>query len=526
MAKHDILFAPLSRSAALTEATDLLAIACEQAPAGGDTAAPLPAALAPLDAALAGALSEAVRAERWKGKAGQIVSLATLGKLPARRIALIGVGASTPEANAITGHPTATATIPAAALRPFAGRAARLALAHSARSVVLASAAEALVAHSAQAAQALTEGTLLGAYRFDKYLGEERRTPAQLEKVGLAVATSAAAEPALTDAIARGRSTATATMRARDLINEPAVEMTPRKMAEVATTWGRENNLTVEILGPAECRAQQMGLFLAVAQGSAEEPRFIHLGWTPGGAKKRVVLIGKGVTFDSGGHSLKPSDGMLDMKTDMSGAAAVLSVIAQVAAEKLPLEVHALAACTENMLSGTAYRLGDVFRSKGGKTVEINNTDAEGRLTLADAIAFARQLKPDQMFDFATLTGACMVGLGPHVAGVMTNDDSLRQAWLAAARESGEEMWPLPLPERLLEQLKSEIADMKNTGERYGGALTAGLFLKEFVGETPWVHVDMAGPARSDKESGHVGKGGTGFAVATMLTYLRALAAE
>jgi leucyl aminopeptidase len=264
-----------------------------------------------------------------------------------------------------------------------------------------------------------------------------------------------------------------------------------------------------------------MGLYLAVAQGSAEEPRFIHLFWKPVGARRRVVLVGKGVTFDSGGLSLKTNDGMLDMKTDMAGAAAALAATIAVAEEKLPIEVHALAACTENMPSGSSYKLGDVLTSMAGKTVEINNTDAEGRLTLADALTFGLRLAPDAIIDIATLTGACVVALGPHVAGVMSNDEALAGEWLAAAASAGEDMWRLPLPARLVEQLKSEIADMRNTGERWGGALTAGLFLKEFVAETPWVHVDIAGPSSADKEHAHVAKGGTGFAVGTVLAFLR-----
>jgi leucyl aminopeptidase len=268
-----------------------------------------------------------------------------------------------------------------------------------------------------------------------------------------------------------------------------------------------------------------MGLYLAVAQGSVEEPRFIHLTWRPAGAKKRVVLVGKGVTFDSGGLSLKTNDGMLDMKVDMSGAAAVISAMGAIARQQLPVEVHALAACTENMPSGTAYKLGDILRSMSGTTVEINNTDAEGRLTLADALTFGLGLQPDAILDFATLTGACIVALGPHTAGVMSNNETLQQQWLSSAKAAGEDMWPLPLPGRLIDQLKSELADLKNTGERWGGALTAGLFLKEFVGETPWVHVDIAGPASVDKELGHVAKGGTGFAVATIVEFVRSFAA-
>jgi leucyl aminopeptidase len=216
---------------------------------------------------------------------------------------------------------------------------------------------------------------------------------------------------------------------------------------------------------------------------------------------------------------------MLDMKVDMSGAAAVMAAIEAVARQHLPVEVHAIAACTENMPSGTAYKLGDVLRSMAGKTVEITNTDAEGRLTLADALTYGLELKPDLILDFATLTGACVVALGPHIAGVMGNNDDLIARWLAAANEAGEEMWPLPLPPRLADQLKSEIADLKNTGERWGGALTAGLFLKEFVDATPWIHVDLAGPASTDKEVGHISKGGTGFGVATILQFLHDLSA-
>jgi leucyl aminopeptidase len=212
---------------------------------------------------------------------------------------------------------------------------------------------------------------------------------------------------------------------------------------------------------------------------------------------------------------------MLDMKTDMAGAAAVVAAAVAAAEEKLPVEVHALAACTENMPSGSAYKLGDVIRSMAGKTVEITNTDAEGRLTLADALTFGLRLKPDLLLDFATLTGACVVALGPHTAGLMSNDEGIASAFLGAAARAGEDMWRLPLPPRLAEQLKSEIADMKNTGERWGGALTAGLFLKEFVGKAPWAHVDIAGPSSAGKESGHVSKGGTGFAVGSILELLR-----
>jgi leucyl aminopeptidase len=363
--------------------------------------------------------------------------------------------------------------------------------------------------------QALAEGALLGLYRFDKYLTGDRRTPVSLEH--LTIATEARPPEDASAALSRARNTARAVARARDLVNEPAGQLTPTRFAREAETWARESGLESEVLDRAACRQLGMGLFLAVSQGSTEEPRFIHLTWKPPGTGsspvRRLVLIGKGVTFDSGGLSLKTNEGMLDMKTDMAVAAA--------ADEKLPIEIHALAACTENMPSGSSYKLGDVLTSMAGKTVEINNTDAEGRLTLADALTFGLRLKPDAVLDFATLTGACVVALGPHTAGVMSNDEPLATAWLAATAAAGEDMWRLPLPPRLADQLKSEVADMRNTGERWGGALTAGLFLKEFVGTTPWVHVDIAGPSSTDKEFGHLGKGGTGFAVASILEFLR-----
>jgi len=461
------------------------------------------------DAALEGLLSRAIAEERFAGKPGQSINLHTFGKLEPKRLALLGCGPSS--------------TFGTAELRAGAGRAARLAATLGARTAALALPDGPHAADIARRLQTAAEGLALGTYRFDRYLGPAKKTPATLDSFRLAL--GAEAPEGADAALARARETARAVADARDLVNEPAGVLTPRKLAEIAEKLAAESGLGVEVLGPDACRDLGMGLYLAVAQGSTEEPRFIHLSWRPEGAKKRIVLVGKGVTFDSGGLSLKTNEGMLDMKVDMSGAAAVLSAIAAAARQQLPVEIHALAACTENMPSGSSYKLGDVLRSMAGKTVEITNTDAEGRLTLADALTFGLRLKPDAILDFATLTGACVVALGPHTAGVMSNNDPLLQQWLGSARSAGEDMWPLPLPGRLVDQLKSEIADMKNTGERWGGALTAGLFLREFVGETPWVHVDIAGPASTDKEFGHIAKGGTGFAVATILEFLRASAA-
>jgi leucyl aminopeptidase len=468
-----------------------------------------------LDRSLDGLLTRLVQEEQFKGKKGQTLTLHTHGRVAPDRVLLVGGGARK--------------EFQQGDLRGFAARlvktAAALQLKDLAAVVPILDGVTATTTE--RTGQFLAEGAQLGAYKFDKYLTGDKKKPLTVEEVKLLASTDnvdGARLDALKRGVQRGEVVAEGVALARDLINEPAGEMTPTKMAEVAQRVAKQHGLEIKVLGPKECQKLGMGMYLAVSQGSDEEPRFIHLAYKPKGKtapKKKVALVGKGVTFDSGGLSLKPSNAMEDMKVDMSGAAGVIGAIGVLADLGAPYEVHAIAACTENMPSGKSYKLGDVLKSMSGKTVEINNTDAEGRLTLGDAMTYALQeIKPDEIFDFATLTGACMIALGPYTAGVMGNDLSLVERWLAASRLSGEDMWQLPLPERLKEQLKSEIADMRNTGDRYGGALTAGLFLKEFVGETPWVHVDIAGPASADKEFGHIGKGGTGFGVATIVEYL------
>jgi leucyl aminopeptidase len=469
-----------------------------------------------IDKALDGLVSKLVAEEQFKGKKGQSLLLHTHGRVGAQRLLLVGAGARK--------------DFNPAELRGFGARLVKTGASVQAKSVTAALPTTDSGTVVERHAQFLAEGALLGGYRFDKYLtGDRSKKPEVVEDFKLAVSPDNV-DPSRVEPIKRGvqraEQIAAGVALARDLINEPAGEMTPKKMAEVAQRVAKQHGLEINVLGPKECEKRGMGMFLAVSQGSEEEPRFIHLTYRPKGktaSKKKIALVGKGVTFDSGGLSLKPSNAMEDMKVDMSGAAAVIAAIGVLADLGVPYEVHAFAACTENMPSGKSYKLGDVLKSMNGKTVEINNTDAEGRLTLGDAITYAiAETKPDEIFDFATLTGACMVALGPNTAGVMGNDLSLVERWLAASRLAGEDMWHLPLPDKLRDQLKSEIADMRNTGDRYGGALTAGLFLKEFVGDTPWVHVDIAGPASSDKESGHIPKGGTGFAVSTIVEYLAA----
>ncbi|MBX7079876.1 MAG: leucyl aminopeptidase [Nannocystaceae bacterium] len=372
----------------------------------------------------------------------------------------------------------------------------------------------------ARAGDLLAQGCELGSYAYERFIAEDKRARRSVREVVFVADDTGPAE-----GTARGQIIAKSVARARDLVNGPAGLVTPTFLATTASnivaSLQDEHEVAITVLDRDECLARNMGCFLGVAQGSDEPPKFIHMSYKPHGPSKgRVCLIGKGVTFDSGGYSLKPTDGMLDMKMDMAGAAAVIAAFEGAAKLHLPWEVHAIVAATENMVSGRAYRLGDVLVASNDKTVEINNTDAEGRLTLADAMVYASKLQPTMMLDFATLTGACMVALGPKIAGVMSKDDRLAEDWLGAAARVGEAMWRLPLPDDLKEQLKSKLADLKNTGERYGGAITAGLFLSEFAEGCRWLHCDIAGPAMASKPYGVTTVGGSGFPVATILEFL------
>jgi leucyl aminopeptidase len=467
-----------------------------------------------VDKALGGALADVTKSESFEGKSGQTIVLYTHGKLPAKRVIVVGGGPRNDFANP---H-----------IRDVAGAVAQCANKVGAKSVgfVLPGLGG---GRELALVQMAVEGLHLGTYRFARYLtSDEAKRPQSLVNWGFvpdgkAKKPSAAQAKAFHAAVQRGTVTASAINHARDLINEPAAVATPSALAADAQAIAKKHKgtVTVTVLDAKKCADLGMGMFLAVGQGSDQEPRFIHLTYKPTKkAKKKVCFVGKGVTFDSGGYSLKPSNAMEDMKIDMSGAAAVISSIDAIATLGSDYEVHAIAACCENLVSGRAYKLGDVLKSMDGTTVEINNTDAEGRLTLGDAITYARaKIQPDELFDFATLTGACMIALGPYTAGVMSEHEGLVRNWLSTADRTGEDMWRLPLTSRLREQLKSPIADMRNTGDRYGGAITAGLFLKTFAKDTPWVHVDIAGPASTSSPRPSQPKGATGFAVATIVEY-------
>jgi leucyl aminopeptidase len=376
-----------------------------------------------------------------------------------------------------------------------------------------------------EAALATAEAILLGTYRFDRYRSRPRPGRRHLRSVAIAAGRSPL-KP-LGDAVRLGEITAAATNFARDLVNEPAGVLTPQRMEEIAREAAGRAKVGFRVLQVDELRRLGMNGILGVGQGSAVPPRLIQLEYRPdGGAGRRVALAGKGLTFDSGGLSLKTSEGMETMKCDMAGSAAVLAALCALPQIGVRAEVTGLMGMAENMPGGNALRPGDVLRMMNGKTVEVRNTDAEGRLVLADVLSYASTLEGlEQVIDLATLTGAMAVALGPLAAGVVGNDRGLVDAMVRAAERAGESIWPMPLIQEYREHIRSDVADIKNTGIRYGGAITAALFLREFVRPgLPWAHLDIAGPAFGDKEYSYIRKGASGYGVRLLLRHLMDLA--
>lgn len=464
---------------------------------------------------LEGALERACRDEEFKGSAGQTLIFNVTAGVKARRVLVYGFGERdkyTPES-----------------ARSFAGTAARTAQKVGAKSAAVAMTIRDLPPPGERVVdliRAIAEGAVLGRYAFTEYLTKEKKA-SQLEEVRIAfVAEDVAGVKGATlrAAVLRGQAIAEAQCFARNLVNEPANTLHPIELAERIRKMAKEHNLQFKVLTPREMERQGMGLLLGVARGSENEPRLIHLTYTPDGGSKseRVIgLVGKGLTFDAGGLSLKTSEGMVDMKADMGGAAAVAATMQAIAQLKPPHVVHAVIGAAENMPDGKAIRPGDVLKSKKGITVEVLNTDAEGRLVLGDAMAYAQEQGVNEMVDVATLTGACVVALGRVIGGAFMNDEDMAAVMRAAWERSGELFWRMPLEGALRELLKSDVADIKNLGERYGGAITAALFLKEFVdGDRKWAHLDIAGPVLSNKEHGYTPKGGTGFGVRTLVEYI------
>ena len=366
-------------------------------------------------------------------------------------------------------------------------------------------------------AQAVAEGALLGAYRYTALKSDPE--PSHVESL----AVIGKGGNRIQAALRRGRTVGEAVRLARDLVNQPGGTLTPTAFATRAEELADLKGFDIEVLDRDAIEDEKLGGLLGVNRGSTEDPRFVKLAWDPPGkARGTVALVGKGITFDSGGLSLKTADGMIGMKGDMAGAAAVLATFTALDAVQPPVRVRGYLPLTDNMPGGDATRVGDVLRIRNGTTVEVLNTDAEGRLVLADALALAAEDEPDAIVDLATLTGACMVALGMKIAGLMGNHRGFVDQVQAAADAEGEPMWPLPLPPEMRSDLESEVADIKNvSAKRWGGASIAGIFLQEFVGSgIPWVHLDIAGPADSPEDDGLTRKGGTGFGVRTLLHLL------
>jgi leucyl aminopeptidase len=365
----------------------------------------------------------------------------------------------------------------------------------------------------AQATQALVEGTLLGLYRFLEYKKNNDHAKA-IDRVTIVGQDPKRLRTTAT-AVRRGRILAEAANAARDLVNEPGNALTPAELARRAQAMARAARVRCEVFGPRELRRLGAGGLLGVARGSQEPPRLIVLTYRGRRDGPHLGMVGKGVTFDSGGISIKPAENMEAMKGDMAGAAAATAAICAIARLGLPIRVTTVVPATENLPSGTALKPGDILRAMSGKTIEVINTDAEGRLILADALAFARKRGVTHLVDAATLTGACVVALGTINSGAFTNNQAWLETVLAAGRAAGEKIWPMPMDVEYDELIKSDIAEIKNTGGRKGGAITAAKFLQQFVGDTPWVHLDIAGTSESDKEKGYQIKGATGVMART-----------
>lgn len=463
-----------------------------------------------LDRAFGGDLARLWGSDGFEAKEGEWAVAATLGRLPSRRVGVYGMGGkgrSTPDAWRRMG---------AMLVRRARDLKAKTVAFVWDESLVPAKGADEVMA-------AFCEGILLGAYRFHRYKEKESREAKEkdIHRVQLLV-TQRASASALEKARLRASTVAEAVCLARDLVNTPSHDMTPAHLAEVARSLVKKGNgVRVQEMDAKEMEALGMHAALAVGRGSMHAPVGIHLSYVPPKPKKRVAIVGKAVTFDSGGLSLKPADGMMTMKIDMAGAAAVLGLFKALPAWRPNVEVHGIFLAVENMPSGSAYRPGDVVRAKNGVAIEVLNTDAEGRITLADALSYAVDLQPDAIVDLATLTGACVVALGEDMAALLTNNRRLSERLRASAAKAGEDVWELPLFAPYQDLIKSKVGDIKNIGGRAAGTITAGLFLQHFVGETPWAHLDIAGPAYAEKESRpEIPFGGTGFGVRTLLAWL------
>ncbi len=464
-----------------------------------------------LDQKLGGLLRQAKRNGEFIGKTGEQILFQPVGHLPAERVLLIGLG---PEVETSLEK-----------IRQAAGSAMQLVTGKKLGQVAFALPLDAEKKNgSAAHIQATAEGVLLASYRYDRFLSEEARGSRKLPKSVTLLIGNAREKHACESALEKAQKLCRAVILARDLVNAPGNIKSPAYLVEQAQVASKESSLKCKILGQKELVKEGFGALLGVAQGSVREPYLIVLEHH-GGSKNEppVALVGKGVTFDSGGISLKPGEKMDEMKMDMAGGAAVIGTMLAAALLELPINLVGIVPTVENMPSGTAYRPGDILTSLSGQTIEVLNTDAEGRLILADALTYAKRYEPKLVIDLATLTGACIIALGHQATAILGNDQKLVQSLLNAGETSGERLWQLPLWDDYDQQIKSDVADVKNTGGRPAGTITAAAFLKKFASDFRWAHLDIAGTAWRDQNLPYIPKGGTGVGVRLLVAFLQDL---
>jgi leucyl aminopeptidase len=456
--------------------------------------------LATLDRSLQGLVQETIQEAEFKGALGTTVSTRVGQGAAIKKLILVGLGKQ--DSSKLDTYRRAAAAI------------ARTAKKEKCETLAISLPAQDLDAQLL--AQALTEGILLALHEDKRFKSEQEESKKQLQAVHL---LGLAGHDA---GVAKGQSIVSGVLLARELVAAPANIVTPENMADTARAIAKEFGMELKVLGQKECEELGMGAFLGVSQASELPPQFIHLTYKPAGIPRRkLAIVGKGVTFDSGGLNIKGvGSGIETMKMDMGGAAATFGAAKAIGQLKPDVEVHFISAVAENMISGKAIHPGDVLTASNGKTIEVNNTDAEGRLTLADALVYAEKLGVDAIVDLATLTGACIIALGDEMAGLWSPNQELADGILAASVIAGEKFWQMPMEEKYFEGLKSPIADMKNTGPRGGGSITAALFLQQFIKDVPWVHLDVAGPVWADKENGVNNSGATGYPVRTLVNWV------
>lgn len=467
----------------------------------------LPGLATQLNDSLDGALLDLLRSGEYSGKAAEVAVVYSLGKLPAARVFLVGLGKEADFDLEVVRRAAGAVTQKA---RDLGGQHVASALPDASRFKLTPS----------DLAQGIAEGALLSLYEYKGRFGMKpaRNNPQSLVLVTRSLADQQEAEKGVQFA----RVSVQGVVLARDLVNLPPNTATPTYLSTVAEEIAREHGMKLTVGDREWAQSMNMGAYLAVARGADEPPKFIVLEYNAERSDlPTVALVGKGITFDSGGISIKPAEKMDEMKSDMAGAAAVLATMKCAAQLELPLHLVGIAPCTENMPDGRATRPADVVTASNGKTIEIINTDAEGRLALADALVYASRYKPAAVIDLATLTGACVIALGDNIAaGIFCNDDELSQRLVASGQKTFERLWPLPLWDDYKKSIESRYADIKNSGGRYGGVGTSAIFLKQFV-DYPWAHLDIAGMALSEKELSYQPVGGTGFGVRLLLDFLR-----